>query len=94
MPTQFFSQLRCAVAFVFGAPKWCTVGLLFFTHGVSDGSTSLQMVFAAMSSQTSAEMVRDIYKGENDKGVECCVEQSQAFSSISHGSVTPNACKF
>lgn len=47
---------------------------------MSDGSTSLKIVLAAMSSQTSAQVVRDIYKGENDKNLECYVEQSQAFS--------------
>lgn len=47
---------------------------------MSDCSTSLQMVLAAMSSQASTEVVRDVYKGENDKNVECCAEQSQAFS--------------
>lgn len=49
-------------------------------HDVSDGSTALQMLLAAMSSQTSAEVVRDVYKGENDKNVECWTEQRQAFS--------------
>lgn len=83
--------MRCAVAFVFGAPKWCTVVFFCFYvgrdwHNVRDGSTSLQMVLAAMSSQTSAQVVRDVDKGENDKNIEGCVEQSQAFSSISHGS--------
>lgn len=41
-------------------------------HDVSDGST-LQMVSAA-------EMVRDVYKGENYKNMECSTEQSEAFS--------------
>lgn len=49
-------------------------------HDVSDGSTILQMVLAAISSQTSAEVVRDVCKGENYKNGECCAEQSQAFS--------------
>lgn len=40
----------------------------------------LQMVLAAVSSQTSAEVVRNVYKGENGKDVECCAERSQAFS--------------
>lgn len=40
----------------------------------------LQTVLAAVSSQTSAEVVRNVYKGENDKDMECCAERSQAFS--------------
>lgn len=40
----------------------------------------LQMVLAAVSSQTSAEVVRNVYKGENYKDMECCAERSQAFS--------------
>lgn len=49
-------------------------------HDVIDSSTSLQTVLLAMSCQTSAEVVVNVYKAENDKDVECCVEQSQTFS--------------
>lgn len=49
-------------------------------HDVSDDSTSLQTVLLAMSSQTSVEVVINVYKVENEKDLECCVEQSQTFS--------------
>lgn len=49
-------------------------------HDVIDSSTSLQTVLLAMSCQTSAEVVVNVDKAENDKDVECCEEQNQTFS--------------